>query len=384
VPVNTSARRVALLLLASRMLAGCVECAADVDCSLVQECVEGGCRARPGSAIALVAPEGTVDGTFDLVVDVTFAGALATVGVGRDPASPGEPCIPFLAQQVVVEGTGERETRRVTLPRLPSLGTAFALRVSLSTSGAPPVERTFSFIGPLPGADVGGAVILTPGGEVDIDDTPLATVSGSVEGPAVAFVAPAAAPSLPRIVVADGPGPVDARLPLVRGPQTVWVETTTSVGTRRCGRTVLGGPAGDDGGALDVALIATAAEPAWVGLSLRARGADTTTVCADDRRDDERCRIVRSAVEPGTIVVEQAGVWLDDGVIDIAAVPRIAVGPVEGLVRVTHAGRHVGFFGPFSFLPDEGQSWIAGRVVLRGGVVVSAVGLDEVTFGAPW
>ncbi|MBM4281566.1 MAG: hypothetical protein FJ137_12675 [Deltaproteobacteria bacterium] len=367
---------------AARLTTACAECVVDTDCPLVQVCGGGACVPAPVADLERVAPADPVGATFDLVVDASFGGPRATLRLRRDNGQPGEPCIPLLERVVVVEGTGDHTTTRVTFGGLPSLGAAFALQVTLESAGAVPVERTYAFTGAAPGDEVGGAVILTPGDDVDVDVTPLVTLTGSVEGRAVAFVAPASAAPSPRRVIADGAGPVAAPLPLMRGPQVVWVETESSRGVRRCGRAVQGLPAGDDGGALDLVMVATAPEPAWVGLTLRASVGGTEAVCNDASADD-RCSVGRPSA-PGRLVTEQLSLRLDDGVVDVGVLPRIAVGPVQGLVRVTHAGRHVGFFGPFTFLPDEGQSWIAGRVVLSGGVVASASSLDQTTFGAPW
>jgi hypothetical protein len=368
-------------------IGSCAECVADTDCALVQVCAEGRCAARPGVAVALVSPLEPVADTFDVVVDIDFDGPEAVLTLARDEGDPGEPCLPFLPRMVVVAGTGDHTTERVTFADVPGLGASFSLRLTLENPGSLPLTRRFSFIGEAPGDDVGGATILLPGAEVDVDATPLATLSGSVRGRAVAFVVPVSGPPTPRVVVADRAGALSGRVPLVRGSQVVWVETDSADGVRRCGRAVVGLPAGDDGGVLDVTLVATAAEPAWVALSLRIDEDGAVDFCGAGTTgpaDAPRCSAGRPTAGPSPVVTEQLRLTLDDGVIDVGVVPRIAVGPVQGVVRLTHAGRHVGFLGPFSFLPEEGQSWIAGRVLVAGGVVVQVTANDDVVVGAPW
>jgi hypothetical protein len=389
--MTTSASRalhvvgVAVVLAATLAVgAGCAECVDGADCPLVEVCTDGACVSAPPAGLALVAPTDVVDGRFDLVVDATFDGDQATLTVARDGADPGEPCLPFLERSVVVDGTGARSQRRVTFADLPPLGASFSLRVTLVSPGALPVERSFAIRGPAVSDGIGGAQIIGPGGDVDVDVTPLVPLLVTAEGPAVAWVEPDDAPALPRFVIATGPGDVAASVVLVRGPQVVWVETTTSSGTSRCGRAVRGLPAGDDGGALDLTLVARAADPAWVQLSLRIARGDDVDVCSIDDDDDGFCRAGRPPAGPGEITFEQLQLRLDDGVVDVGVVPRVSVGPVTGLVRITQAGRHRGFFGPFTFLPDDGESWVAGQVVVAGGTVAGVRSVDGVVRGAPW
>jgi hypothetical protein len=363
--------------------AGCAECVADKDCALTEVCSDGACLPAPPAGLQLVAPTDTVAEQFDLVVDATFDGEQATLTLARDGGEPGNSCLPFLDRTVVVDGGAGHTTRRVTFDALPALGASFSLRVTLQSATALPVERSFAFRGPPTGDDVGGATILAPGGDVDVDATPLVPLSVATDGPAVVFVEPEGAPALPRTTIATGAAAVDDVVALVRGPQIVWVETTLSTGTKRCGRAVRGLPAGDDGGALDLTLIARAPEPAWVGLSLRVVRGDDVDVCIDDDEDDV-CTAGLPAVGPSLVNFEQLQLHIDDGVVDVGVLPRVSVSPVQAFVRVTHAGQHRGFFGPFTLLPDEGQSWVAGQVVVAAGAVVSVRPVDDVVVGAPW
>jgi hypothetical protein len=363
--------------------AGCAECVDDTDCAVTELCADGGCQPAPPATVELVAPTSTVGDRFDLVLDATFDGAQATLTVTRDEGAPGEPCLPFLDRAVIVDGGAGLTTRRVTFDDLPTLGETFSLRVTLETAGVLPVKRSFELRGPPVGDDVGGAEIISPGGDVDVDFTPAARLAVNTEGPAIAFVEPAGAAPLPRFAIAQGVAAVEDVIALVRGPQIVWVETTLAAGTKRCGRAVRGLPVGDDGGALDLTLIARAPEPAWVGLSLRIARGDDVDVCSGDE-DAGLCQAGRPADGPSTVAAEQLQLRVDDAVVDVGVVPRVSVGPVLALVRVTHAGRHRGFLGPFTLLPDEGQSWVAGRVVVSAGTVVSVRPTDEVVIGAPW
>lgn len=363
----------------------CAECATDASCALTETCTDGVCRPTPPAGLRLVGPTDAVGEHFDVVVDATFDAEQATLTLARDGASPGEPCLPFLDRTVIVEGTAGPSTRRVTFADVPSLGASFSLRVTLAAEGTLPVERSFAIVGPPVAADVGGATILAPEGEIDVDATPLVPLAVTTAGPAVAWVEPEGAPALPRIVLSNGAADVDDVIALVRGPQVLWVETTSSTGPLRCGSAVRGLPAGDDAGALDMTMVSRADEPAWVSLSLRVARGDTVDICAIDADDGlQTCRAGRPSDGPGLVTFEQLQLLVDDGIVDVAVVPRVSVGPVHAFVRVTQAGRHRGFFGPFTFLPDEGQSWIAGQIVVASGVLVSQRSVDGVVVGAPW
>jgi hypothetical protein len=107
----------------------------------------------------------------------------------------------------------------------------------------------------------------------------------------------------------------------------------------------------------------------------------TRTVPEDTRiaRAVEGELAVDPAVDASLIRVD-----VDDGVVEIAAVPAVVSGPVTALVRVSRGGRHVGFFGPFPVVPEAGQAWLAGRVILQGGRVAAVVAIDDVSVGSPF
>ncbi len=366
------------------LASGCVECTTNQDCPVVEVCQDGGCVGAPRSDLALVAPTEQVGATFSLVLDASFSGAFAILHIKRHPAESGDPCLPFFDRELLVPGSATFTTTRVTVPDLPSLGRTFSLRVTLQTTSGQPVTKTFTFRGDEPSEQTGGASIQQPSGVIDVDENPLAVLAAIVDGPAFAFVAPLHAPPTPRFSLAERAGTVDAIVPLVRGPQVIWVETTTAQGIRRCGSAVVGVPEGDDGGLLDITLVATAAAPALVGLSLRASTGDEEVRCGATETPAATCLIERTANRPSVLVTEQIRLRIDAGIVDIAAVPRAAVGPVQGLVRVTLGGQHRGFFGPFTFFPDEGQSWKAGALVIDGGDLVGLLRSDELVVGAPW
>jgi hypothetical protein len=379
--------------------AGCAECASDADCALGDACVDGACDLAPQPRITLVAPVGPAADRFDLIVDVEFDGPGATLVVRRSPAAPGDACVPFLVREVPIIGNGGRTTTQVVVPALPALGGDFAFELALQVSGFEPALATAAFNAASPTTERGGAVIASPvAGDVDVDLAPFATFDATVVGPAVAWVGDDdGQPFGPRFVVASGPGAARGSIPLVRGPQVLWAETLTPTGPQRCGVALRGLPAGDDGGAVDVAVLATAAVPAWVALSLRIDQATATTVCerngtrvvgGDDGANDGTavvgCVVRRAADRPALILAEVLQVPPVDAVVDVAVVPTIAAGPVDALVRITQAGRPVALLGPFTLAGDDGNAWRAGRLLVLGGAITSVLPDDELTLGAPW
>jgi hypothetical protein len=352
------------------------------------------CATAPQPRITVVSPTVPVDGPFELVVEVEFVGDEATLVVERGVSAPGDPCRPFLPRRLVVAGNGGPSTVRVGVPDLPALGPAFAYELRLQVSGFLPALALAPLVGPASPGDSGGAVVRAPvAGDIDVEAAPVADVRAQVDGPAVAYIEDSdGRPATPRVVVAPGAGPGVGQVPLLRGPQTLWVETTVDGAVRRCGVGLRGLPEGDDGGALDVALVATAAVPVWAGLSLRLGEGEGegSTVC--DRRGGRAppsvsagpCLARRVADRPALVLSEVLQVAPGDGVVDVAVVPTVTAGPFDAAVRVTLAGRHVGFFGPFTLPGDDGSTWRAGRIVVAGGAVVALLPTDELVFGAPW
>lgn len=357
--------------------AGCAECADNFDCSAGLTCSAGACVGAEQNAIAFanVDDGAVVDDLFEAVVRLRFRGELATVSLG---ATGGDPCRPFIPDEQVVFGNNEAFVDvDVPFAGVRAAGERFTLRATLDVNGA--VEVTDVDLRAAADATLGGFTVERgPAGVVDVVDAAWATVAGTSEGNAVLLVEPVGGVSSPRLAL--GNGAVAGAVPLVRGPQIVWVETTRGDDALRCGIGVRGGPAGDDGGALEFAVLTDA--PAWLATSLHLVG-EGGGVC-DGTRFDAPCRAVARADgldEQNADVIAVDGF---DGVIEVAAVPVAFSEPVDAWVRVTRAGRHEALFGPITVFAGEGQSWIAGRVTVENGVVVAVVAVDEFSVGVPW
>ncbi|MDP2344963.1 MAG: hypothetical protein Q8O67_28715 [Deltaproteobacteria bacterium] len=370
---------------------GCAECSVEGDeCSIGQVCSEGVCAQAPGDSMTIVSGPDVDTPTFDLVLRVTFQGAVAVLKVTR---SSGEECVPFVPVQLTLFGDDDENIEQeVIVPGLVSVG-AFDLDADLDIEGRK-VHSDQSFRGPAAGDDFGGAVFRSPGaGEIDVVDGAWQPLQADVAGGRItAFVTPGngvaipgrSGESTPRVVVAEASTAVDAFVPLLRGPQIVWLETDDGAGgILRCGRGVLGGPLVDDGGALELALLTDSAELAWLGMTARITDDDGEAIC-DSELAPAICVTEVLPVGPAEHNAEVLRVRIDNGVVEVAAVPRIISGPVTARIRVSRAGRHEGFLGPFSLFPAEGQAWFAGRVIIEGGRVAGIVAVDDVTLGAPW
>jgi hypothetical protein len=122
---------------------------------------------------------------------------------------------------------------------------------------------------------------------------------------------------------------------LARGPQVVWVEADSA----RCGRGVTG--VGEVPQGLELGLRFTADAPAQLGLRLLVEGPEGSAPC--------------DFLAPGTTAE----------------------------IRVSADGVHLGWFGPYPIQTGLGQAWIAGQVVVDGGVP-RLLRSDELTVGAPW
>ena len=371
------------LAIASAILtSGCADCREGADCSIGELCIEGVCEVAEGAAIEILTPSEVLAPTFDLRVRVRFRSAVATLRVTRPR---GDGCAPFIPAELTLFGDGSRNLEQdVVVPGLGSAGD-FDLAVVLKVDGID-VRQTQSFSGPAVPADIGGATFVSPAeGEIDVVKGAWQPLQAMVDGGRVtAFVTPSAGPSTPRIVVAESQSFVDAFVPLVRGPQVLWLESETSAGeVRRCGHGIFGGPRADDDGALEIALLTEATDAAWLGLSVRILEQTIQTICSS-AVPLPACQFEERPFSPQQHNVEALRVHVDNAVVEVAAVPLVISGPVMGLIRLTRAGQHEGFFGPVSVFPSEGQTWFAGRVIVEGGRVVGIVGVDELYVGAPF
>ncbi len=361
----------------------CAECSESTACSLGQVCSDGVCTPVEGEAVSILSPAEVTTTAFDLRLQVRFRGAFAVLTVSR---LRGDGCAPFVPAQVTLFGDDDQNLEQEVVVRALSSVGDFELVAHLDVNGRK-LDAQQEFHGPPPGADIGGAVFQAPvDGEVNVVDAPWQPLQAELEGGRVsAFVAPSVGAPTPRVVVAEGQNVVDAFVPLVRGPQVVWLERDDGVGgIRRCGRGLLGGPLVDDAGALEIALLTDAPEPGWLGLSVRVQDPASDDVVCDSDVATAVCQHELFPLAPAAHNAEVLRVNVDNGVVEVAAVPLVVSGPVDARVRVSRAGQHEGFFGPFPIFPEQGQAWFAGRVIVEAGQVVGLVAVDEVSVGAPW
>lgn len=362
---------------------GCVECEKSFDCAIGEQCVDGNCALPLGDGISLAAPaDAVVDEVFDLTLAVRFRGPQAVL---RVDALDGDDCLPFVPQSQILIGDEARAVEQdVVFAGLFARGPAFRVRAVLDVNGKETVA-TFALRGPDVPDDVGGFSFAAPGDDdADAVAAPWVTVAGDLDGGrAFAFVEPVGGVTTPRVAIAENVTSLTTVLPLVRGPQVLWIEREQNGAVDRCGHGVLGGPAGDDDGALELALLTDGPSEGWLDLSLRFadEGAETAVVCDVDR-DDARCRRVVTPVSPELQNAQVTHLFVDEATVEVAAVPLAISPPLTAWIRVSRGGRHVGFFGPFTVFPDRGQAWFAGRILVRPGLTDLAPVDENVT--APW
>lgn len=380
----------------------CAVCAADDECPFGQVCLEGGggCIEAPKPSLQVLTPRSgdVVDG-WSLTVEVGFRGDSALIEVERAVDDPGDPCIPFGTVRRVVEGSDEFGTHVVTIPGMPALGPAFSMIVR-ATVGSDSLFARTSLSGPAIDESFSGITIEEPrGGDVDVVFDPLipVVVSGAGLRDISVFVEPSSetsastvtGDSTPRQLLLDGRGEV----PALRGPHTVWVEATVGSGAteqvRRCGRAMQGGPNDLDDDELEVYLLTTSrtdGDVHLVELSTRVVTEAGQAIC--DGRSAESVVPCVARITPNVPAArgrDSLQMALADGVVEIAAVPRIISGPVDAMVRLSRGSTHIGFLGPVTLQPASGEVWLAGRVVIDDDAVVAVVpSSSPPSPGLPW
>jgi hypothetical protein len=384
----------------------CAVCAEDTDCPFGQVCLEdgGGCIEAPKLSLQVLTPRSgdVVDG-WSLTIEVGFSGDSALIEVERALDDPGDPCIPFGTVRRVVTGSDEFANHIVTIPGMPALGPAFSMVVRADVGSDSVFART-SVSGPPVDESFSGITIEEPrGGDVDVVFDPLipVVVSGLGLRDITVFVEPSseassetsastvAGDSTPRQLLLDGRGEV----PALRGPHTVWAEATVGSGAteqvRRCGRAMQGGPNDIDDDELEIYLLTTSrtdGDVHLVELSTRVVTEAGQAIC--DGRSSQSVVPCVARVTPNAPAPrgrDSLQVALTDGVVEIAAVPRIISGPVDAMVRLSRGSTHIGFLGPVTLQPASGEVWLAGRVVIDDDAVVAVVpSSSPPSPGLPW
>ncbi len=372
---------VALLAGVVAALSGCAECTVNGECAIGNQCLEGSCLPIPGDGVEVISPVGDVDGAFDLALRVRFTGSSAILSIER---VGGDPCVPFVPvrQRLLGADRGAFE-QDVVIAGLPALGASFKLAIVLDVLGK--LQRTdVELRGPDVGDQVGGFLFELPNtDEVDVVGLPWQPLRGESRGGVVEVqVEPVGAPATPRSVVGSGESAVATFVPLVRGPQIVRVRTTDGGVSRSCGRGLIGVPDDDDGGRLEVALLTESEQPGWLTASVRVQDQDGEHIC-DANRVAAVCE-ARVPRQPLQHNAETLLIDVDDGIVEVAGVPRAISGPVTAWLRITRAGRHVALIGPTTVFPSEAQSWLAARIILQAGLIQAVDDVGEIGVGAPW
>lgn len=363
------------------------ECTVDADCEGDLQCsLRGECRVSLAPLVTFVLPaaDAAVGEQFDVEVDVTFRGDLATVRLERDAANVGGICGPFAPQEVVLTGDVAQEvTQRVVFRDIKPYARFFSLRVVAEANGLRgTVARGFSGA---PGDDFGGAKIAEPVEAIVRSNLLTTSLSATFDPEAAvvsAWVEPERGAPSPRVLLAQNTGAIDGvSIPVARGRQTVWVETERQGVTSRCGRSFNVVPLEESRG-LEVALAFESEGDAELDLWIFAeRDGHEAEICTVESPRN-LCRDGVQSAPFQTAGEERLRLDLDSGVYGIAVVPAIVSEPVSARVRLSTNGVHLGWLGPRRVFAEDGAVWLAGRIYVLDGAV-SIEPLETMVTGLP-
>lgn len=371
--------------------AGCAVCDQTGDCPSSDVCVEGACVSAPAATATVLLPTGPVGETFDVALELRFRGGEALVSLERSVDAPGEPCLPLPPISRRVPGdVDDFVTRVVVLSGVPSLGSRFTLNARIEVNGRTiyvrvPVE------GPPPPPSLGGITLLRPTrADVDVVAEPRLDVEVEAPGVVRAWMEPVglAALSTPALVLTpQGGGRHLGRVPSLRGPHLLWVESSDGDSTRLCGHGLLGGPPEVGDNELEVLLLSESVDDTndhLVQLSTRVTDGGIETFCDGRLESAVPCRL-RLPTAIGPQGADAVVIGLDRGLVEIAAVPRLTSGPVTVQVRVSRGEQHLAWFGPLTLQPALGEVWLAGRVVVDDeGSATATPATSPPLPGLPW
>jgi hypothetical protein len=369
--------RAALLLvlaLLSSLFAGCSECSTIDDCNVGDVCAQGACVAP----LTLLSST-TVDDDFAVELEARFIVGTTTLSVQRSEQEPGEPCVPFVPQEIVVENTTEDFAPVVVrFDGLSSLGPTFDLVFHINST-----DLVATFSGPALAPDVGGldvTIDVDPSTPVDVARTPTAVVAvaGNVDDATVEVV-PVEGLAVPVQAMQSDETQSLAEVLLVYGLQTIDVRGTINGEPRRCSLLIEGdgGRGSDDASdVLEFLLVADTADGSVGGARLSTRRlANTSQQIVDGDVSGELTSRSIDVVELGSA----------SGVVEVAVVPVAASTPLNAIVRVSRRGQHVGSFGPITLQPAAGETWVAGTVIISDDGTTTAVPSSSAPqVGAPW
>jgi hypothetical protein len=364
-----------LLAFLASHFAACSECASLDDCELGDVCGQGACVAP----LTLLSST-TVDDGFAVELEARFLVGTSTVRVERSEEQPGEPCVPFPTQEIVVENTAEDFAPvAVRFAGLPALGPTFGLVFHLNST-----DLAVTFSGPALAPDIGAldiAIDLAANAPIDVVRNPTAVVSvpGDVSDATVEVI-PAVGPALPVQAMASDGTQNAAEVLLVYGPQSIDVRGTVDSVSRRCSLLVEGDD-GSDGSTgsndvLEFLLVADTVDGSVGGARVSTRRLTGTSQ-----------QIVEGDVsgELASRTIDRVELVTGTGIVDVAVVPVVASTPLNAIVRVSHRGQHLGAFGPITLQPAAGESWIAGTVVINDdGTAVAVASSGAPQLGRPW
>lgn len=359
------------------------ECADNKDCPLGTDCGPNHLCGPPAAGdIVWLSPEqgSTVDGSFDVELEISFRAATAALSVERAPTDGGDPCAPFVPFRADLLGDREQHlTQRLAVPGLLALGERFTLRATMSSAGGTVVSDLTLVSAP---SGTGGARFTQPEAERALNAAELLSVEVSAELDRAAAVV-----SLWVEPLGSAPGPISTvgaglssfvgqPVAVAHGPQVIWLDADGA----RCGLGINGTAPSSAG--LELGLSFHADEPAALDLRVLVEGNAASSTC-DFRSPGAACEAVRETAAPDLRGEQVLSVPIAEGVVHVAVVPRAATGYATAEVRVTLGGEHVGWLGPFPIATGVGEAWIAGQVLVSGGLA-RLVRTDEVTTGAPW
>ena|GEM_PF-1933548 len=365
------------------------ECESFQDCVLGETCTSRGRCVPSSNALILSMPDEVAhlaETPGSITARVSFLGAAATVSIEVvSTESNASLCVPFDPVQQTLLGSDVAHTEHDVTLAVPPYGNA-VMQLVVDAGENVVVSQAFSLRGPAPEAVEGLTLGLGPVG-LTVDANATAVQPGQVTA-SVAHsglwgnTEPENGAPTPLLFIGDGAGPYNVLFPLLRGPQTVWLEDGAT--GERCGRRVHTLPT-DLPDQLEVAQYFAATEEgalADVNLELVLDLDDRGAV----RCDADSLRDPCSASFPPTHLKddghERLAAHLADGVYGVVVTPGIVGGTVSSMVRLSFGDNHLGFFGPRTLDTEQLQSWRVARIYVVGGSV-SVEPIDEVTADVP-
>ncbi len=364
-----------------------VECTNDVDCDLTESCSDNGrCVLGSRPTLSILSPQNgdSVDDGFTLVLEANFRGALLQVELEPAPGAPGTACVPFAYPPALVPGDARQDrTVTVTFDDVPVLADTFSLSVRGFVTAGLTTQQTVELHG-IPPAVATGVSWRTPAETTIADPAAQLTLSLAFDVDADisavwAYVEPSFGPASPRRFLGTGPA-VEGWIPLARGPQIVRLELDRGGEREVCGRKFF---TEDDGATgVEAALFFNSDVETDLDLWLFSEREGEPPALCSQASVASFCRPVSTSRRAGPSGHDTLSFDAVPGIYGFAVRPGAAAGPVEALLRISHQGNHLGWLGPMTIEPSQGEVWLAGRLYLIEGTV-SLEPLDFIRAGLP-